>query len=100
MGQRNVQEVEAKDVKTEVRDEILDLGESLMMKRVLLKPQKEVKEPAQRRNLFRTMCKVKGKCCKLIIDNGSTNNLVSTKMVEKLGLNKIAHPTPYKVSWL
>lgn len=46
------------------------------------------------------MCKQKGKCCKLIIDNGSTNNLVSLEKVDKLGLERMAHPTPYKVSWL
>ena len=26
--------------------------------------------------------------------------LVSQEMVEKLGLKKVKHPTPYKVSWL
>jgi hypothetical protein len=36
----------------------------------------------------------------VVIDSGSTDNLVSTEMVEKLGLQKVAHPTPYKVSWL
>jgi hypothetical protein len=36
----------------------------------------------------------------VIIDSGSTNNLVSTEMVEKLELKTIAHPRPYKVSWL
>ena len=46
------------------------------------------------------MCKARGKCCKLIIDNGSTDNLVSTKMVDKVGLERITHPTPYRVSWL
>ena len=57
---------------------------------------KEEQEPTQRRNLFRTMYKEKGRCCKLIIENGSTNNLVSMEMVNKLGLNKITHPTPYR----
>jgi len=45
--------------------EVLEVGEVLLMKRILLKPNKEVHEPAQRKNLFRTMCKAKGKCCKL-----------------------------------
>jgi hypothetical protein len=35
-----------------------------------------------------------------VIDSGSTDNLVSTEMVEKLELNTIVHPKPYKVSWL
>ena len=46
------------------------------------------------------MCKEKGKCCKLVIYGGSTYNLVSQEMVDKLRLKKDKHPTPYKVSWL
>ena len=46
------------------------------------------------------MCKSKGKCCKLMIDNGSIDNLVSIEMVDKQGLKRIKHPTPYKVSWI
>ena len=71
-----------------------------MMNKVLLKPEKEPIEPPQRKYLFRTMCKVQGKCCKMVIDSGSTDNLVSTEMVEKLSLRKVRHPMPYKVSWL
>ena len=59
-----------------------------------------MQEPTKRRNLFRTMCKEKGKCCKLIIHNGGTNNFVSTDMVDKLRVKKIEHPTLYRVSWL
>jgi hypothetical protein len=66
--------------------EVPEVGEALLMRRTLLKPNKEIHEPAQRKSLFRTMCKSQGKCCKLIIDNGSTDNLVSIEMVEKLGL--------------
>ena len=90
--------VHAEDVKTHVHYELPKSGESIMMKIVLLKPQKEVEEPALTRNLFRTMYKAKGKYYKLIIDNGSTNNLVLTEMVDKLGLKKIVHPTPLMVS--
>eukprot|EP00253_Pinus_taeda_P016795 PITA_16795 len=77
-----------------------ETGEALVLNKVLLKPAKEVAEPDQRKALFRTVCKSRGKCCKLIIDNGSTDNLVAVEMVEKLGLKKLKHPTPYKVSWL
>jgi hypothetical protein len=34
------------------------------------------------------------------VDGGSTNNLVSTKMVENMELETIVHPSPYRVSWL
>ena len=76
------------------------VGEAFLMNNVLLKPEKEVVESSQRKALFRTTCKVQGKCCKVFVDSGSTDNLVSTEMVEKLRLRKVKHPTPYKVSWL
>eukprot|EP00253_Pinus_taeda_P006938 PITA_06938 len=77
-----------------------ETGKSLVLNKVLLKPAKEVAEPDQRKALFHTVCKSRGKCCKLIIDSGSTDNLVAVEMVEKMGLKKLKHPTPYKVSWL
>jgi hypothetical protein len=73
-------------------------GSSLLLKRLLLKPSKEIIEQIQRKSLFRTTCKSKGKCCKIIIDGGSTDNLVSLEMVDKLSLERFVHPTPYKVS--
>ena len=74
--------------------------EYFMLKRVLVKSEKQVHEPAQRKSFFKTRCKSQGKCCKMVIDSGSTNNLVSNEMVEKFGLKRMKHPTPYKVSWL
>jgi hypothetical protein len=71
-----------------------------MMKKVLLKQEPEIEKPEQRNNLFRTTCKTKDRVCKVIIDSGSTDNLVSMEMVEKLELEMTTHPIPYKVSWL
>jgi hypothetical protein len=34
------------------------------------------------------------------VDSGSTDNLVSTEMVEKMELETIVHPSPYRVSRL
>eukprot|EP00253_Pinus_taeda_P009769 PITA_09769 len=101
-NQRNVNVAEAKEEipQPEAKEEPPEDGESLLLKRVLLEGAKEAKEPVQRKTLFRTICKSKGKCCKLIIDSGSTDNLVSTEMVDKLKLERTVHPTPYKVSWL
>ena len=85
----------------QIEEEILpERGESLVVNKVLLKQTKEVTEPAQRKTLFRSICKVQGKCCQLVIDSGSTNNLVSTEVIEKLKLKIREHPTPYRVSWL
>ena len=71
-----------------------------MLKRFLVKTEKKVHEPTQRKSMFRTKWKSQGKCCNMVIDSGSTDNLVSTDIVEKLGLKRMKHPTPYKVSWL
>jgi hypothetical protein len=69
-----------------------------MMRKVLLTPEKEVEDIAQRSRLFRTACKTKDRKYKVIVDSGSTDNLVSTKMVEKLELETTDHLSPYKVS--
>jgi hypothetical protein len=50
--------------------------------------------------LFRTACKARDRVCKGIIYIVSINNLVSTKMVEKMMLEKTAHMNLYKVLWL
>jgi hypothetical protein len=73
---------------------------SLMMRKVLLKPEKELEKPAQRNSLFQTACKTKDIVCKVIVDSGSKDNLVSTEMVEKLELETIARPSLYRVLWL
>jgi hypothetical protein len=83
-----------------VEEEATEGGKSLMMREILVKPEKEPEELVQRTSLFRTACKVKHRVCKVIIDSGSTNNLVSTEMVEKLELNTTTYANPYKVSWL
>ncbi len=72
----------------------------LMMHKVLQKQTNETIEPVERKSLFNKMCKAQGKFCKLVIDRGSMDNLVSQEMVDKLGLKKMKHPTPYKESWL
>ena len=56
--------------------------------------------PLQRNSLFRTACKTKDRVCKVIVDSGSIDNLVSIEMVEKIELDIVAHTSPYKVSWL
>ena len=49
---RNVQVVQDEDAKEEIHAKVPESGESLTLKRFMLKPQKKVKEVAQRRNLF------------------------------------------------
>jgi hypothetical protein len=71
-----------------------------MMRKVLLTLEKEVESSVQRNRLFQTTCKTKDWACKVIVDSGIIDNLVSTKMVENMELETIEHPSPYKVSWL
>jgi hypothetical protein len=71
-----------------------------MMRKIFLKPEREIENPVQRNNLFITTCKTKDRVCKVIVDSGRKDNLVSKEMVEKLELETVAHPSPYKVSWL
>lgn len=59
------------------------VGESLLMRRVMM--DKHNVEPMQRRNLFQSICKSRGKCCKVIMDGGSIDNSISKEMVRKLG---------------
>nr|GEZ52782.1 eukaryotic translation initiation factor 3 subunit M-like [Tanacetum cinerariifolium] len=39
------------------------------------------------------------KVCKLIIDSGSCENVISREAVDKLNLKEEKHPKPYKLSW-
>jgi hypothetical protein len=95
-GEAHISEEQRRNVEAKGAED----GTSLMLRKVLLKQEAEVEKPVQRNNLFRTACKTKDRVCKVIIDSGSTDNLVSIDMVEKLELETTAHSKPYKVSWL
>ena len=79
-GKSHVAEAQRRDVESEDADS----GRSLGMHKILLTPEKEVESSTQRTRLFRATCKTKDWKCKVIVDSGSTDNLVSTEMVEKL----------------
>ncbi|GKA08213.1 RNA-directed DNA polymerase [Tanacetum coccineum] len=51
-------------------------------------------------NIFRTKCTSKGKIYDMIIDGDSCENVVSTYMVEKLGMKTEDYPEPYQLTWL
>ena len=71
-----------------------------MLRRTLISGNKVTLEADWRKSVFRTKCKCKDKVYKVIVDGGSTDNLVSTKMVQKLQLTCIPKPHPYSISWL
>ena len=50
--------------------------------------------------MFRTHCKPIGKVYKVIVDGGSFDKLFAEEMVQKLGLKRVRHYFPYRISWL
>jgi len=75
-----------------------DEGELLVLRRPFSSQNGDLEE--QRENIFRTRFTVKGKVCSLIIDGGSCVNVASLSMVEKLGLQAMAHPHLYNIQLL
>lgn len=69
---------------------------NLVLQRVLLSS----KEEGQRKNLFRTHCSIQNKVCNVIVDNGSSENLVSQKLVDYLKLPTTRHEKPYGLGWV
>jgi len=55
--------------------------------------------PTQRENIFQSRCKINKWVYFLTIDGGSSTNMVSTRLVEKLNL-EIHHAKPYKLAWI
>jgi hypothetical protein len=43
---------------------------------------------------------IKDKLCRIIIDNGSCNNIASQELVDRMGLKQRHHPNPYEMQWL
>ena len=89
-GETHIAEAQRRNVEAEY----VEGGRSLMMRKVILMIEKEAENPVQRNILFQTSCKTKDRVCKVIVDSGSTDNLVSMEMVEKLELETIDHPSP------
>ena len=47
--------------------------------------------------MFKNHYNFGGKVYNVIVDDGSTNNLVTEEMVQKLGLERVRHPYPYRI---
>jgi hypothetical protein len=60
----------------------------------------ETEENGQRHNLFHTRGLIKDKLCRIIVDNGSCNNIASQELVDRLGLKSRRHSSPYMMQWL
>ncbi|GJT80165.1 reverse transcriptase domain-containing protein [Tanacetum coccineum] len=75
-----------------------DCEEALVVRRSLSMVTKD-NESWLRHNIFHTRCTCLGKVCNVIIDGGSCENVISSIMVDKLGLKTEEHPKPYTLSW-
>lgn len=73
-------------------------GDNLIIRRFLIKELVR-EEPKQRRSFFKVKCKILGKVYKVIIDIG-TDNIISEEAMNKLGVPRIPHDHPYRVTWL
>ena len=76
-----------------------DTGPALVVRRMCLASHGN-RDEWLRNNIFQSTCTIQGKVCRFVIDAGSCENIVSTKAVEKLGINIEAHSKPYKLAWL
>jgi len=81
-------------------ERVYPLEGELLMIRKTLNNQTSVTIETQRENIFHTICKVLENICSLIVDSGSCCNCCSTMMVEKLNLQVVPHPKPYKLQWI
>ncbi|PON83156.1 Zinc finger, CCHC-type [Trema orientale] len=77
-----------------------DEGEEVacIIQRLLFTPKKL--DDSQRHKIFQTRSTIRNKVCNVIIDSGSSENVVSKALVKTLNLKNEKHPSPYKIAWI
>ncbi|KAL5548134.1 hypothetical protein UlMin_003365 [Ulmus minor] len=78
-------------LRANIQDEV-----AIVADRLVTTPTNKEKD-LQRHNIFKTRCTVSQRVCDLIIDSGSSENIVSKTMVDKLKLSTQLHPSPYRI---
>ena len=71
---------------------------SYVIRRLMLTPKQE--DNTQCHQLFRTRCMIGGRVFDLIVDSGSSENIISRNVVRKLQLPVEKHPNPYTIGWI
>ena len=56
--------------------------------------------PSQRHAIFWIRCTIQKKVCDVIIDSGSSENIISKSLIKALQLEAEKHLYPYKVGWI
>nr|GEX43040.1 hypothetical protein [Tanacetum cinerariifolium] len=70
-----------------------------LVRRLVLTSTKK-SEDNQRHNIFQTRCKINQDVFNVIIDGGSSENIISRDIVTRLKLRPTKHPKPYKIGWI
>ena len=73
-------------------------GHSLVVRPLLAIPKVKEEEDWRRTSIFQTRIFCQGRLCTMIIDGGSSLNIVSQELVEKLNLKTERYPNPFKVA--
>lgn len=72
-----------------------DKGVSLVIQHLLYTPKKE--DDTQRHSIFKTRCTVNERVNDLIVDGGSSENIILKTMVNKLQLKTHKHLSLYRI---
>ncbi|KAH9725143.1 Endonuclease [Citrus sinensis] len=72
----------------------------LIVNHAFFTPKGQDKDKWLRQNIFQTTCTIGGKVCRMVIDSGSCENVISKEVITKLNLKTEPHQTPYKLTWL
>ncbi|KAL6313353.1 hypothetical protein AAG906_001063 [Vitis piasezkii] len=75
-------------------------GHSLVVRPLLTVPKIKGEEDWRRTSIFQTRISCQGRLCTMIIDGGSSLNIASQELVEKLNLKTERHPNPFRVAWV
>lgn len=82
--------------------EELEAGEeevlASILENILIAPRQKI--PTQRYVIFKTWCIINGQVCKVLVDSGCTENIISSGVIKALKLNTIKHLEPYNISWV
>ena len=76
-----------------------DTGPAIVVRCLRLTPHAN-RDEWLRNNIFQSISIIQKKVYRFVIDASSCENIMSTEVVEKLGINTEAHPKPYKLVWL
>lgn len=76
-----------------------DHGRLLVLRRACLAPVTQ-DDKWLRTNIFRSTCTIKDRIYSFVIDSGSCRNVVSEEAVDRLGITREKHPSPYNLGWL